>query len=476
MSFSGTELWTHVTFHQQGPSARMFHSTVVISPLTKADSSVKASSMPYLQNKMKHLQLERPRTSPSSGPQGCLHFSDEHFNDRDSVSSRPQVLNLRDCSNSCESLKIIPSPAENTKERSPLVPKKTDLNYNILDKSSVRNNGIDNPGISKSTEELIQENQVLTLWKLNQQNEELNNTVPFLRSQSQSVGSLCDQQQKPYVRQNSAGFDITDITPSDDLVYKLCAKKLRPDPELIIEDLEYKDCFPCDIKIPYPTSKTALRAGSVLNSSVCSGLEGIETIELADLKTSKEADLCYSQKASNYMERIGYQSSNLTSTTSDKPNVNDTRFIRHTDSIIYDSHVDHSQNSGKSHRCRNNSGSSDQYGNIQRGVRNGDMEIENIDSTHNINLGKEGMHRMCETRKNTCETRKNTCETSKTTCETDLISEGESSSNEGSIGVRNTKDSKVIFSVIWATSRDNVFSGIFHSVTVKLTASATEAS
>lgn len=428
-----TELWTHVTFHQSGPAARMFHSAVVISPQTNADGSVKASSMPYLQNKMKRLQLERPRSSPSSRSQGCLHFSDDHFRDRDSASSRPQVLNLRNCSNSCESLKINPSPAENTKERSPLVPKKTDMNYNDLDKSSVRNHGIDNPGISKSTEELIRENQTLRLWKLNQQNEEMSNNVPFLRSQSQSVGSLSEEQQKHYVRQNSAGFDITDITPSDDLVYKLCAKKFRPDPELIIEDLEYKDCFPYDIKIPYPKSKTALRAVRVLNSSINSDLESMETIELIDMRTSKEADLCYSHKASDYGEVSGNKSSNLASFTSDKPYVNNTRFICHTDNLSRSSPMDYSANLGKVNRRKTSYRVSDGLSNVQNKALNSDIEMKTLDGTDSIISEPE----------NSSSSETNPRDEDMRSCDTNIISQGVGSSIQGNIGAKNAKDSKV---------------------------------
>ena len=367
-----------MTFHQNGPAARMFHSAVVISPLTKADGSVKASSMPYLQNKMKHLQLERPRSSPSSGSQGRLNSSDNHFRDSDSTSSRPQVLDLRHCSNSCESLKILPSPAENTKERSPLVPKKTDMNYNDLDKASVRNHGIDNPGISKSTEELIRENQALRLWKFNQQNEELNSKIPFLRSQSQSVGSLTDKQQNHYIRQNSSGFDTADITPSDDLVYSLCAKKFRPDPELIIEDLEYKDCFPYDIKIPYPTSKTAFRATNVLYPSINSDLEDMDTIELTDMRTPREVNLCNSQKATNDVD--GTESSNFASLTSDKLCVKNNRFICHTDNLTRSSLVDYGANLVKANKHKSGSEVSAQLRNSQSNITNTDIEMRNLDA------------------------------------------------------------------------------------------------
>ena len=255
----------------------------MVSALSKAEDSVKASSMPYLQQKMNHLQLERPRTSPVSGSQGRLHFSDKHFTHKD---SRPQVLNLRENSSSCESLKIAPSPSENTKDHSPLVPKITDLNYNgldVLDKNCVMN-GIDNPGISKSTEELIKENQILWLSKLNQENLEFNNKSPFLRSQSQSAQSLLDENKGLYcVRQNSEGLFCTDTAATEDAITEVCAKKFRPDPELIIEDLEYLDCFPYDVKLPYPNSKisgiktfTGIRQSDALNND-------IETIELVDV-------------------------------------------------------------------------------------------------------------------------------------------------------------------------------------------------
>ena len=255
----------------------------MVSALSKAEDSVKASSMPYLQQKMNHLQLERPRTSPVSGSQGRLHFSDRHFTHKD---SRPQVLNLRENSSSCESLKIAPSPSENTKDHSPLVPKITDLNYNgldVLDKNCVMN-GIDNPGISKSTEELIKENQILRLSKLNRENLEFNNKSRFLRSQSQSAQSLLDENKELYcVRQNSEGFICTDTAATEDAITEVCAKKFRPDPELIIEDLEYLDCFPYDVKLPYPNSKISgiktfagIRQSDALN-------DDIETIELVDV-------------------------------------------------------------------------------------------------------------------------------------------------------------------------------------------------
>ena len=284
------------------PSARMFHSAVIVSPSQRPDSSVKASSMPYLQKKVKVMELERPRTSPSSRSQGHLHFSDMHFSDKN---SRPQVLNIKESSSSCESLKIIPSPAENTKDHSPLVPKKTDMNFNILDKSSVIN-GIDNPGISKSTEELVRENQALKLSELNQENEDCIN-VPFLRTQSQSFDMLyCSE--KLYNRQNSEGFYYDSRAASKDTVVDLRAKKFRPDPDLIIEDLEYKDCFPVDIKIPYPTSRSVKNIClSDLNDTMLPD-EEVETIELTDMKAKEEAYLCYneisgplnSQKGQNY--------------------------------------------------------------------------------------------------------------------------------------------------------------------------------
>ena len=255
----------------------------MVSALSKAEDSVKASSMPYLQQKMNHLQLERPRTSPVSGSQGRLHFSDKHFTHKD---SRPQVLNLRENSSSCESLKIAPSPSENTKDHSPLVPKITDLNYNgldVLDKNCVMN-GIDNPGISKSTEELIKENQILRLSKLNRENLEFNNKSPFLRSQSQSAQSLLDENKGLYcVRQNSEGFICTNMAATEDVITEVCAKKFRPDPELIIEDLEYLDCFPYDVKLPYPNSKiSGIKTFAGIGQS--DGLnDDIETIELVDV-------------------------------------------------------------------------------------------------------------------------------------------------------------------------------------------------
>ena len=255
----------------------------MVSALSKAEDSVKASSMPYLQQKMNHLQLERPRTSPVSGSQGRLHFSDKHFTHKD---SRPQVLNLRENSSSCESLKIAPSPSENTKDHSPLVPKITDLNYNgldVLDKNCVMN-GIDNPGISKSTEELIKENQILRLSKLNRENLEFNNKSPFLRSQSQSAQSLLDENKGLYcVRQNSEGFICTNTAATEDAITEVSAKKFRPDPELIIEDLEYLDCFPYDVKLPYPNSKiSGIKTFAGIGQSDALN-DDIETIELVDV-------------------------------------------------------------------------------------------------------------------------------------------------------------------------------------------------
>ena len=197
------------------------------------------------------------------------------------------MLNLRENCSSCESLKINPSPQENTQDQSPLMPK-TDLNYNavdILNKNSVQN-GIDNPGISKSTEELIRENQLLKLSVLNQENEELNK-VPFLRSQSHSAQFLLSEEKGQHsVRHKSGSFVCSDMAATENTVTELGAKKFRHDPELIIEDLEYLDCFPHDIKIPYPNSRyLGSKLVGSLKQNDCLN-EDVETIELVDVQAA----------------------------------------------------------------------------------------------------------------------------------------------------------------------------------------------
>ncbi|XP_052797676.1 uncharacterized protein LOC128227128 isoform X2 [Mya arenaria] len=175
-----SERWTQIMMNDSTP-ARMYHSALFVTPSAE-NNAIKASSMPYLQKKIAKMKLERPRSSPgerssiasTSGYVRGLNFekseSSRRINYQNQASERkverPQVLTI-DSSGSEDSLKVTPSPSENVADKSPLCPKKMDINYNaldILDRNSV-NCGIDNPGVSDSTEELIRESSVQHLYQ-----------------------------------------------------------------------------------------------------------------------------------------------------------------------------------------------------------------------------------------------------------------------------------------------------------------------
>ncbi|WAQ93558.1 GEFF-like protein [Mya arenaria] len=99
----GSERWTQIMMNDSTP-ARMYHSALFVTPSAE-NNAIKASSMPYLQKKIAKMKLERPRSSPG---------------ERSSIASTSG--NSVNC-------------------------------------------GIDNPGVSDSTEELIRESSVQHLYQ-----------------------------------------------------------------------------------------------------------------------------------------------------------------------------------------------------------------------------------------------------------------------------------------------------------------------
>ncbi|XP_053373566.1 uncharacterized protein LOC123531059 [Mercenaria mercenaria] len=300
--------WTQIFLKEQIPS-RTFHSALLVTPSNQQDNSVKAGSVPYLQKKIAKLSLERPRSSPGvrpgsskllqkSGSQDSLHveksvssrsrsrsLSKEGVTINRTCIEKPNVLKLY-AEGSEECLKMEPSPSENTADKSPLCPKKMDVNYNaidMLDRNTV-NNGLDNPGISDSTEELIRESYT----KHGRLKTEIlcdrNRPSAFMRSlsymteQEKRKNMFCDSSET-LVSVIAGSYDSL-VSEGDDRLETFTVKKSRLDPELVLEDLEYLDCFPHDIQIPYPNS-TPFRFSSFKSAeSLLHDSGKLETIEL----------------------------------------------------------------------------------------------------------------------------------------------------------------------------------------------------
>ena len=263
-----------------GPNlpSKSLHTCVMVNPAALIEVTVKARSTPYLQNKTKD-HIKRPKSSPgyriSSEPcnqdsQNVLIFErtnsvieiEKHEKERnvDSCSickNRMTKPYRRSVSNVEDILYLHPSPSENSKDILPLVPSKTDINYNdvyMLDKDTV-GSGLDNPGISDSTEKLIEENKVMK--GLNQERMVLN----YLQQSDK-----CS-----YFESNSKRKICSECAKNNSIV-----KKHRLDPDLILEDLEYEDCFPYNIQVPLPVSNLISLQRTNRDT------DGVETIELQD--------------------------------------------------------------------------------------------------------------------------------------------------------------------------------------------------
>lgn len=313
-----TDKWSQIVLKDQIP-ARTFHSAVFIVP-SQHDNSVKASSLPYIQKKISKVNLERPKSSPGTRPTSTesrktLQPSDQYRGVQ--KGQRPQALDydphvIHNCqmtqssnlgrhlnshplhsSESKESLKMLPSPAENVADKSPLCPKKTDINYNALnfvDRNNILH-GIDNPGVSDSTEELIRQTRLV---KERDGNGELIETghkvLAYFRTVSCSDENP-DQLIRHPLRPNSVPRDpnlVMELNVSDSKPLGfLQPKKSRLDLELVLEDIEHMDCFPQDVKLSYPSGSFA---GSGCSSSVENmvlDFDDIETLELKDQPNSR---------------------------------------------------------------------------------------------------------------------------------------------------------------------------------------------
>lgn len=325
----GSLKWTQIMLRDQIPS-RTFHSGHFVSPSILQDSSVKASSVPYLQKKIARLNLERPRSSPGvrlsssdsksqrslSGDNGSLHtecsVSHSSLKNSETKSSclndgskleKPNVLRLN--SENTEILKLDPSPSENTADKSPLCPKQTDINFNgidTLDRNSVFR-GLDNPGISDSTEELIRESYAVRSRSRTESLSE-NNKVSSVFNRSLSYTTELEKKKLHHRNSESAmsvGYDSHGSLVSDDVLDALCVKKTRLDPELVLEDLEFSDCFPNDVKISYPRHVT-LRCSSKSSESLLCDSDKLETIYLDDVSEQKLS------KKQQYSVRNGFES------------------------------------------------------------------------------------------------------------------------------------------------------------------------
>jgi hypothetical protein len=311
--------------------SRTFHSALLITPSNQQDNSVKASSVPYLQKKISKLNLERPRSSPGvrlgtsgsnrllqkSGSQDSLHVEESvssrsrsrsHSQNSTNIQvknvDKPDSLKLYG-NGSEESLKLEPSPSENTADKSPLCPKRMDINYNaidMLDRNTV-NNGLDNPGISDSTEELIRESHLKEARLKTEVLCDKNRPSPFMRSLSYAT----EQEKRKNEFDNKPVSLVSVISGSCDCIdnegknswEKYIVKKSRLDPELVVEDIEHLDCFPHDIQIPYPNS-TPYRFSSFKSvDSLFHDSGNLETIELEYCQKGNNV-----QKSSHARENI----------------------------------------------------------------------------------------------------------------------------------------------------------------------------
>ncbi|XP_052793741.1 ras guanine nucleotide exchange factor F-like isoform X1 [Mya arenaria] len=328
-----SERWTQIMMNDSTP-ARMYHSALFVTPSAE-NNAIKASSMPYLQKKIAKMKLERPRSSPgerssiasTSGYVRGLNFekseSSRRINYQNQASERkverPQVLTI-DSSGSEDSLKVTPSPSENVADKSPLCPKKMDINYNaldILDRNSV-NCGIDNPGVSDSTEELIRESSVQHLYQDGGQVDSISKgRSVFERSLSYTTELERSQKRSGIIERSYSGhvlhrLEVLENKLVNDVDKNYSSKKFRLDPELVIEDLEHVDCFPYDIEINYPSSNgkkfnLSISSESVLLPNECETMEIIELencLSRTRSKSTGEVHTCFLDKQRS--EKVTY--------------------------------------------------------------------------------------------------------------------------------------------------------------------------
>lgn len=272
--------------------------------------------MPFLQNKMSKLSLERPKSSPgvrssSTIPVETNSGQNQHSQSQENRSqavlnrnNRSQGLPVYD-SGSVESLKLFPSLAENAKDILPLCPKVTDFNYNAYD-SLDRNKklcGIDNPGISDSTEELIRQGRQARVEDTT--NDLARQTQQLLFSRSASCTNETEQDRRAQlIRMDSVPLDTSHIM--DSLSNHLRPKKSKLDPELILEDLENTDCFPYDVKLSHPNRLFVLSGRTYSGENLLLDSDGLETIELTGqyrTQNKSESNLC-----SQHLLKGGYDS------------------------------------------------------------------------------------------------------------------------------------------------------------------------
>lgn len=292
-----TEKWSQIMLKDQIP-ARAFHSAVFVLP-SQQDPAMKVGSLPYLQKKMAKLNVERPKSSPGVRPSSIesqRSLQTIYLTQSASANTQAVKLNQRNqerpdhllvnSSGSVESLKLHPSPAENVADELYLCPKSTDLNYNaynFLDRNHLLH-GIDNPGVSDSTEELIRQGRNA---QLNDSREMLDD-IKSRKSEwvlFRSTSCTCDegnsgQALRQPVRMDSLPSDTSLVM--DGLSDNLKPKKSKLDPELVLEDIENTDSFPFDVKLAHPGNfiGRSLSAYSVENMVLDSC--DIETIELTD--------------------------------------------------------------------------------------------------------------------------------------------------------------------------------------------------
>lgn len=314
-----TYKWTQLMLKDQIP-ALTFHCAVLVSPSAQHDSAVKANSVPHLQRKIARQTLERPRSSPGVRPESS--WSDKHLQKSESqysllveksVSSgrkrscsqggfpsinssninKPNVLNLQR-EKSEDSIKLEPSPSENTADHSPLCPDGTDFNYNainMLDKNTV-NCGIDNPGISDSTEQLILEGYTNKARVTFDSCNDKKRPSPFERSLSYMTEA---ERCKNLLNGSSETIEtFIDTGSCDSLVRRgvngvdqFCLKKKMLDSELVLEDIEYSDCFPHNIQVPFPSSAGFRFSSFKSAESLLTCPEDFETIVLENYKETR---------------------------------------------------------------------------------------------------------------------------------------------------------------------------------------------
>ena len=263
--------------------------------------------MPYLQKKMTKLHLERPKSSPGVRPNDTKEANDEQCSQHDRSSgvcgrsqiqpqcqshrhSNPaQILSMYANSGSVETLKLCPSGGENTLDDLPLYPKPTDHNYNAYDTFDRNKSlcGIDNPGISDSTEDIIRQN----LQSRSLDNHQHSNSSVLIRSTSvnQNGVSGISSSLKHTTRMESVPTDTTHVR--NGLSNNLQPKKSKLDPELILEDIENTDCFPYDVKLSDPYRMHGISGNAYSSESLLIDADDIDTIELNDVARSRSKSL-----------------------------------------------------------------------------------------------------------------------------------------------------------------------------------------